>query len=84
MLNIIPFEYAMELRYVYKDGSIIPYDIINMKDDDLLNGFRDSVKCLTSISLGAGLPNTLSAPHMLSNVFKNLLSIGLTGDYKFK
>lgn len=84
MLNIIPFEYAMTLRYVFKDGQVIPEDIINMSTDDVLNGFRDTVRQMTSISLGASLPNGLSAPHMLSNVFKNMLSIGLVADYKFK
>lgn len=28
MLNIIPFEYAMELKYVFRDGQIIPEDVI--------------------------------------------------------
>lgn len=55
-----------------------------MTNDDVLNGFRDAVKTCTSISLGANLPNRLSAPHMISNVFKNMLSIGLVADYKFK
>ena len=84
MLNIIPFEYAMTLKFVFKDGQVIPEDIINMNNDDILSSFRNSVRDLTAVSLGAGLPNTLSAPHMLSNVFKNMLSIGLVADYKFK
>ena len=55
-----------------------------MGPNEVLDGFKNCVRDLTAVSLGAGIPNTLSAPHMLSNVFKNMLSIGLVADYKFK
>ena len=55
-----------------------------MSQEDIQNKFKESVRCLTSISLGAHLPNTLSIPHMIMNQFKNLLSIGLASGYEFK
>lgn len=84
MLGIIPFEYAMELKYVYLNGSIIPEDVIGLSPEDITNGIKETVTAVTAISLGANLPNSLSVPHMLTGVFKNLLSIGIASDYKFK
>lgn len=84
MLGIIPFEYAMELQFVYVDGNIIPQEIISLTPEDIIKGFSEASTALTAISLGAGLPNSLSVPHMITGVFKNLLSIGISADYKFK
>ena len=39
---------------------------------------------MTALSLAAPLPNTLSVPHMLSEVFKNVLFMGAASDYKFE
>lgn len=36
-LSIIPFEYAMKLKYVYLKGSVIPEDIIALSNDDILS-----------------------------------------------
>lgn len=84
LLGIVPFEYAMELKYVYLNEQIIPKSVIKITPENVLANFQESVKTLTAISLGAGLPNTLSLPHMIQDTFKFLLSIGLAGDLKFK
>ncbi len=84
LLGIIPFEYALELLFVYKDNHIIPKEVIAMNDEDILQSLRNTYSDLTKISMGANLPNSLSVPHMLRNTFKNVLSIGLGADYKFK
>jgi large subunit ribosomal protein LP0 len=58
-------------------------DIINMPPSTIMDAFSAGVKQLTALSLGAGLPNALSVPHMISNGFKNTLAIGLSINYKF-
>lgn len=84
LLNIIPFEYAMELKYVFLNEQIIPKSVIKITPENVLDNFKDNVKALTAVSLGAHLPNALSMPHMIQDTFKMLLSIGLTTDIKFK
>lgn len=39
---------------------------------------------LAAISLQSNLVNSISAPLMVSNTFKNLLAIGLSSGYQFK
>lgn len=84
MLNIIPFEYAMELRYVLLGDTLIPKEIISLTNDDILDGFKEGVKQLTAVSLGAAIPNSLAVPHMIKDSFKMLMAIGMEADYKFK
>lgn len=84
LLSIIPFEYAMTLKFVYTDGNIIPEEIISMTPQSLLSGIQESVKCLTSISMAVHLPNSLSVPHMVMDAFKKMLHLGLASGYSFK
>jgi len=84
LLGIVPFEYAMELKYVYLNEQIIPKSVIKISPENVLENFQANVKTLTAISLGAGLPNALSLPHIIQDAFKFLLSVGLAGDLKFK
>ena len=84
LLGIVPFEYAMELKYVYLNGQIIPKSVIKISPENVIETFSSNIKQLTAISLGAGLPNSLSLPHMIQDTFKFLLSIGLAGELKFK
>lgn len=82
LLNIIPFEYAMQVRLVYLDGTIIPQEIVKLTNDDILASFQNTVWNLTAVSLEASIPNSLAVPHMISDVFKNLMFIGAGADYK--
>ena len=84
LLDIIPFEYAMELDWVYSDHQLIPKEIIEMKDDEIMNGFTANIRFMTALSVEAGLPNKLSVPHFIVNTFKMMMAIGEEGGYEFK
>jgi len=84
MLSIIPFEYALNFVAVYLDGVILDSEILDMKDDVILDGFKEFSGYLTALSLGANIPNSLSVPHFIGNSFKQLLAIGEESGYSFK
>lgn len=50
-LNLKPFEFGMEIKYVYEDGSILTPEIFRMSPHDILNKFRKGVNNLASLSL---------------------------------
>ena len=83
MLGIIPFEYAMTLKFVYTNGNIIPEEIINLTPESLLSNLRQSVSCLSAMSMEVNLPNSLSVPHMVMDAFKRMLAMGLETGYSF-
>jgi len=84
LLDIKPFSYKLEMRKIWMNGTILEEDMINISPSDILNTFTQHVKTLAALSLGAGLPNAASVPHMISNGFKDLLAIGIASDIKFK
>jgi len=84
-LNLTPFKYTLEFTKVYlPSGQVIGEDIIAMSEDTILDAFKAGVMTLTGLSLGAGVPNQLSVPHMVSEAFKIFLALGLTTGYEFK
>jgi len=83
-LNLKPFEYGMEVKFVYDDGSILTPEVFKMSPDDILAKFRKGVANLTALSLGVGDVNELSVPHHLLNGFKNIAAISLEADIKVK
>ena len=74
----------MELKFVYDKGQIIPEEIIQLTPENLIENLKSTVANMTAISLASELPNSLSVPHMMMGCFKDLLSLGLATDYKFK
>lgn len=83
-LNIKPFAYGMEIQNVYDDGTILGPEIFNMNPNEILDKFRAHSQKITSISLALGRPNSLSAPHLFLNAFKNVASIALQSGLSFK
>jgi large subunit ribosomal protein LP0 len=84
LLSIIPFNYSLQFQYVYMEGIILDQSIIEMPEEHLLDQFKNFAGYLTALSLGAGIPNSLSVPHFVSNGFKSLLAIGAESGYSFK
>jgi large subunit ribosomal protein LP0 len=84
LLGLKPFSYKLQMIKIWMNGAILEEDMINISSNDILKTFSTHVTSLTALSLGAGLPNTLSVPHMVANAFKDLLAIGLGADIKFK
>jgi len=83
-LNLKPFEYGMEVKFVYDNGNILAPEIFRMSTDDLLGKVRKGVSNLACISLAIGDVNEVSVPHMILNGFKNIASISLEVDIKLK
>ena len=84
LLDIIPFEYSMQIDWVYANCQLIPKSVIDMEDDEIMNGFVENIRFMTALSVEAGLPNSLSVPHFVVNAFKYLMAIGEEGGYEFK
>jgi len=83
-LNLKPFEFGMEVKFVYDDGSILTPEVFKMSPDDIIAKFRKGVNNLASLSLAVGDVNELSVPHLLLNGFKNIAAISLETDIKLK
>lgn len=83
-LNIKPFSYGMEVKYVYDDGSIMDSTVASLTPEDIAGKFKSYANQIAALSLNIGEPNQLSVIHMIANRFKDLAAIGIEADLKFK
>jgi len=79
-LNVRPFEYGLNIKYVY-EGGVFPVDVMRISDAVLLATFGAGVGKVAALSLGAGYPTDASFPHLVSGAVKNILAIALEADY---
>lgn len=84
LLNIVPFEYALEFKFVYLDGVILDQDALNMDLDELVEELEGGIGLLKAVSVGAGLPNALSVPVMLQSAFQSCVAFALGTGTTFK
>jgi large subunit ribosomal protein LP0 len=84
LLNIVPFEYALEFKFVYSEGVIFDQEVLEMDLSSVVSTFSKLQTYATAVSVGAGIPNQLSIPHFIKNGFKLLASIGMESGYSFK
>lgn len=73
----------MNVLKVYESGNIFDAAVLKLSKDVLLEKFGQGIANLTSLSLGGGVVNKLSAPHLLLNSFKNLACVSFASDYSF-
>jgi len=83
-LDIKPFRYGLVVKTVYDNGAIYDPKVLEITDDDILKKFQGAVKNVASISLALNQPNITSIPHMISNGYKNVLSVALAADFSIK
>lgn len=84
MLNISPFNYGLIVIQVYDSGTIFDPKILDITDADLKAMFARGVANVAAVSMKIKYPNMASAPHMMVNGLKNLLSVAAVTDVTFK
>merc|ERR1719197_1373323 len=57
--------------------------VLDLDTDTILKKFQSGVQTAASLSLGAGCPTAVSAPHTLLAGFKNLVAVSLATGHSF-
>ena len=84
MLSISPFWYSCEVILILDNGAVYPPEVLDISADVIRAKLLNTVTSrIAPLSLGLGIPNAASAPHMIMNAFKNLLAIAVTTDVTF-
>ena len=73
----------MKIEKVLQDGSLFPAAVLDISPEDVIAKFKKSALVQTKLSLGAGYPTALSAPHTLLAGFKNLVGVCAASGYSF-
>jgi len=80
-LKIHPFYYGLECLHIYDNGAVYGPEALKMTDDTIAAAVADGISELSALSLGLGLANQASLPHLLLNAFKDILAVTLAIDY---
>ncbi|OHT01321.1 ribosomal protein L10 [Tritrichomonas foetus] len=84
LLNILPFKYKLKVVKLYDKGTMHDPVILNINNEVLSSTFLAALTNVSSLSLGIGYCNKVSAHHMVGNAFKEVASVAVAIDYRIK
>lgn len=84
LLNIVPFEYKLEFKYVYLEGTILDQSVLDYSMDDVRGKIKEFATQLTALAVGGNVVNSLSMPHFIGNAFKSVLAVAEESGYALK
>merc|ERR1719263_2733540 len=79
-MGIKPFQYGLEIRYVYEGGIFDP-SVLKITDADLTRKFAEAVGHVASISLATGITTEASLPHLIINAAKDITAVAVECGY---
>lgn len=83
-LNIKPFFFGIDVKWVYEEGSVFSASILDLTDADLLAKFSNAVNKLSSVALQIGYPTLSTIPHSFARAFKKALALSIETDFTFE
>merc|ERR1719436_2349936 len=83
-LGIKPFEYGMEVKQVFQDGSVFDAAVLDIKDEVLIQKFMTGIANMAAFSREIGIPTEAGLPHAFGNAFKNVAALVGDIDFEFK
>merc|ERR1719321_342291 len=66
-LNIKPFDYGMEVKFVIQDGAVFPAAVLDMSEDIIIGKFVNGCSHMAAFSREVGIPSEAALPHMFAN-----------------
>jgi large subunit ribosomal protein LP0 len=76
-LKINPFSYSLLTKYIYDNGSVFSASVLDITDAAIHGKVNRALSYVAAFSRELGIPTEASAPHAISNVFKNLAALVL-------
>lgn len=83
-LGIKPFEYQMQVKSVFQDGSVFDSAVLDIKQDVLIQKFLGGIANMAAFSREIGIPTEAGLPHAMGNAFRNVASLVAEADFTFK
>ena len=76
--NIKPYKHQMKIKKLLLNGKLYGEEILKVTDDYMKTKLEQGIKNILGFSLASHVPTPASAPHIISNAFRNIcaLSIG--------
>lgn len=76
-LKINPFSYSLLTKYIYDNGDVFSASVLDITDAAIHSKIGRALAYMAAFSREVGIPTEASAPHSISNAFKNLAALVL-------
>merc|ERR1719444_422689 len=83
-LNIKPFQYGVEVRQVFQDGTVFAAAVLDISEMVLIQKFMAGIANMAAFSRELGIPTEAGLPHAFGNAFRNIASLVADIDFTFK
>ncbi|CAK9092233.1 unnamed protein product [Durusdinium trenchii] len=83
-LGIRPFEYKMEVKYVFQDAAVFSAAVLDMSEEMLIQKFLAGIANMAAFSREVGIPTEAGLPHAFGNAFRNVAALVADIDFTFK
>merc|ERR1719378_1160636 len=83
-MSIKPFEYGLEVKYVFQEGSVFDAAVLDISQDVLIAKFMNGVANMAAFGREIGIPTEAGLPQMFANAFKNIAALVSEIDFTFK
>ena len=75
--NIKPYKHQMKIKKLLLNGKLYGEEILKVTDDYMKTKLEQGIKNILGFSLAAHVPTQASAPHIISNAFRNICALSL-------
>ena len=75
--NIKPYKHQMKIKKLLLNGKLYGEEILKVTNDYMKTKLEQGIKNVLGFSLAAHIPTQASAPHMISNAFRNICALSL-------
>ena len=82
-LKINPFSYSLVTKYIYDNGDVFDAAVLDITDATIHRKMSRALAYVAALSREIGIPCEASAPHAISNAFKNISAVCAVTDIDF-
>ena len=75
--NIKPYKHQMKIKKLLLNGKCYGEEILKVTDDYMKTKLEQGIKNILGFSLASHVPTPASAPHIISNAFRNICALSL-------
>ena len=75
--NIKPYRHQMKIKKLLLNGKCYGEEILKITDDYMKTKLEQGIKNILGFSLASHVPTPASAPHVISNAFRNICALSL-------
>jgi large subunit ribosomal protein LP0 len=73
--NIKPYKHQVQVQHIYMNGKLYDSGILKITNDYMKERVTQGIRNIAAFGLATGVSNRASAPHVVSNAFRNILGL---------